>query len=1834
MSRITKFKPEKTKVKVVFRLQFHATQIPQPGWDKLFVSFVPVDTGKATAKTTKTSVRNGNCKWSDPIYETARLLQDAKTKNFEEKLYKLVVEMGSSRSSILGEATINLADFADASKPLSAAFPLQGSTLAPVLHVTVQLLTSKTGFREFEQQREVRERRFRTPTGSSVHDESAEKVSSSAEAQVNSRVRFKSDSVELPSLDGMLNEDCTDSGVGIDGSSQTSESLYAEKLDISSTHEVDSLKSTTSGDLVGFSPSQGPQPEKGDLCESRLMAQGSSDWVHGWSSDYSMDCDLSAAYEENSRLRVNLEIAEASIQELKLEVSSLQCLSDQLGTEAQRFSMQIASEIASGQDLAREVLILKSECTKLKDDYRQHIRSEELLPKLGREGFHAHEYHLDGSPMMREKITELFNELEKSKAECEGTVSKMNQMEIYYESLIQELEVGQKQMIDELQNLRNEHSTCLYTIPTFETQMEKLHLDMNEQFLRFSKEKQDLDALNKELEKRAMSSEAALRRLRWNYSLTTDHLQKDLELLSSQVLSMFETHENLARQAFSEASQLCLQEYLQEDKERENLTEQFGAKVGGIQSEIELSRKNVLELSSNIDGALTYPKDILKSRLHYQELEVTEPKDKLLNEELVKKLIERSFSSHEELLVEQDTELSGVYLQNVHLGVYSDILEETLHETSGKIKLLNQKTDSLDWQLKHEDESRGLLTLKLQSALHEIEVLRDSEIKCISRCNDLKSENRVLEAELQSTSAENSHLTQKLAECEGVISECRSYRSKYQVCTDEKNKLEKMLQQSSLERSSLQNELTTVYGELKKLKAKFDEQSSVKDYLEKTLDFLEDKLGALMSRMVSNIEQIDPPLLANNYSQMEMQSMNLITITKHLDEVQLRAFEHILQVNNEKKDIEEQRDIACGSLSSMESQLRLLKGKFESEIEDLQRNLDATNLNSEKLQLELQAIEDELRTSTDAEARHVEENRELILKLAELETNLQLLTNEKENLNKKIWSLERTNVNITEKLENSMEIEASHVVKNRELSLKLAELETKLHVLAYENSDLAQRMQAFEAVKEELEKTKLAFTHCAEESKTLIESLQVGNEESVQLINDLTGLKEKLRCTQDELQAEKGYKDSLEARVRDLTLQLNKNHEELLALEYQKAEFIHLEQHVSGLESENTKLKDSLLKCEGSQVKAVEEVSFLQHHVSDLESSLQSMHECLLAADIEVVFTKNQFQAGMQQLHNQLRSLERCNQELHRKHLDVVAALNTCMGSEAQYKEENERLLVVVESLKSELDVLAIERSKQDLEDNRTPPALVEEYDPNANERRDHEVECLKNLLMALEKEIDDMRSSKDELEITITVLHSKLDDQQAQITLQQQYSDEMKELRKEYNEIANRLSEQILKTEEFKNLSLHLRELKDKAEAECLQAREKRESEGPLASAQESLRIAFIREQCESKLQEIRSQLSASKKHGEEMLLRLQGALDEIESQKKCEASLVKRNEDLSVKILELENELQMVLAEKREKVNAYDRVKAELECSMISLECCKEESVKLETSLHECVEERTKISAELDLIRGAIESSSSQGSIQDLGDSEPGPSKSVVPQSSAVDPQQESVTEENILSTLQIIQQNSRDGVGPNSALDITRQMHKDQGTLQKDLKLIPAMNDNHEEQNLKHSIDRMHKELERLKDEISDSLLSPDEHRMDSDMHGLQRESLQLHLANERLGTIFPLFKEFSGSGNALERVLALEIELAEALQSKKKSSIHFQSSFLKQHNDDQAVFQSFRDINELIKDMLELKRRNGAVESELKEMHDRYSQLSLQFAEVEGERQKLVMTLKNIRLLKKS
>ncbi|GMH01091.1 hypothetical protein Nepgr_002930 [Nepenthes gracilis] len=1878
MSRITKWKIEKTKVKVVFRLQFHATHIPRSGWDKLFVSLVPADSGKVTAKTTKANVRNGNCKWADPIYETTRLLQDAKTKQYEEKLYKLVVAMGSSRSSLLGEANINLVDYADALNPIVVALPLYGSDAGAILHVTVQLLTSKTGFREFEQQREFSEKGLLTTSNHDSGKASSPKDSTSFHIdKVNSRVRFKREPGELPSLEEEANssEGYAELDIGFDGSSNVPESSHVEKHDTSSsTLEIDSVKSTVSGDVGGLSLSQSPRAEKLDSSDNHFVEQGTSDWVQCWSSDNSIDTDLAIVYHENSRLRGGLEAAEQlSIHELKQEISTLQSHADDIGVETQKLTEQLASEIASARELSKEVSLLKLECLRFKDDIgclksskidslssrmetidigqvnlphdsnlrwlkglliledkirdlqnkaylvfhendfkfllphlevllsvlqdlkrgtghldspldpvpveRENIGniSKMSLPKtddfISEAGFGVELCHPEGVPQclsipglvtgsidaataMQGELFRLLRELDESKSEQETLARKMDQMECYYEALIQELEEKQKRMLGEYQNLRNEHSTCIYTISSTKAQMEALQQDMNEEILRLCQERCNLDSFNKELERRAVTSEAALRRARLNYSIAVNQLQKDLEVLSLQVLSMYETNENLIRRAVSEASQPCFLSY-----------------------------------PDAMQGEDPNAEDANAAKFMVCQNQHTGLKNQLLGGDMLLEDLKKSLMLQEELYQKIEEEFCEMLFANIQLDVFAQALQHTLQEANADIMFEKENLNKLMEQLDHSTKSNELLTMKLQIASEDISALIKDNSICVARCNDIAQQNQILEAKCRRISDENSIFAQKIAECEALVTECKTYKSRYEACEADRTELACLLEHTVAENRNISNKVSLLQEESRTLTTQFGGLASSKENLQKIVGLLREKLGTLIA---SYCEQFVEPSLCDKLPEPDLDFKGFLAVMSQLEDLQHSTSQRVLQLMKEKKDLEDERDFAKSFLITANYELEVMKEKLEHDMPDMFHKLNASNTLVENVQMQLEVIGSRLKGCSEAEAKY----------------------------------------------------------------------------LTVDNRDLLHQILALGSMNEELERNKLLVEKITQDNEDLRASLQNNANESNSLVSELNTLKGALKSLNDELLVERGCRHRLECEVSELTLELRENSEKMLHLELQKAETVNVKKSLLKLELEKSSVWRQFLKAEEGQRTALEGLSLA-------ETNLLDMHELLLAADVKEIFLRVQYKSHMLELLQQRGSRDWQLQELNLKLYNLDNMLKQCLASEANYAKENAALLSTLESLRCELE-LSIAQNKAledtnsliaaELKGSNARSAVLESRYANDKAEQDLQIKQLRCMLASCHEEIDISILTKEELEIRFLVLKTKLDEQCFQTNLQSGYNDEMMILQQQYDELNRRLSEQILKTEEFKNLSIHLKELNDKADAVCVQARQKREAEGSPVMVQESLRIAFIKEQYETKLQELKHQLSISKKHGEEMLRKLQDFVDQLEDTKRSEASQLKRNEELSLKILELEDELQSVISANREKIKAYDQVKAELECSLISLECCKEEKQKLMNSVQQCNEEKSRIEARL-LKREMLESS--------------------YPSTISWTEQKDGSHMVEIISNEQagghILQENSTASARShcNEAMDVAsvsgfpgswypkclehgdliefgehgistpvdgerarsimitqlvqgaqelsgQTLHK-KDLLDNDAVDMALINGRFKAQSLKSSMEQLHQELERMKSE--NSHLSEGNHPFEPYTRGLQRELTMLGKVNEELGSISPEFNDFSSGGNSVERVLALELELAEALQAKKKSSLQFQSSFLKQLSDEAAVLRSFRDINELIKDMLELKASYSAMEMELTEMHERYSQLSLQFAEVEGERQRLMMTLKNTRASKK-
>lgn len=1649
------------------------------------------------------------------------------------------------------------------------------------------------------------------------------------------------------------NEEYADSTVGFDGSSNTSESLYAEKHDTSSTHEIDSLKSTISGDCAGLSLSQSPQLEKGDPSDPQFLAQGTNDWVHAWSSDYCAENDLAAAYEENSRLRGSLEVAESSIVELKLEVNSLQSHAEEIGCEAQKFAKQLATEIGSGEELVKEVSVLKSECSKLKDDLEQlkvakvcppfssreaieaeqdqifkdlqirwlkgllamedkirelydkacfgchegdfrFLRSdlEALLgvlqnlkqgtglmvssivpseeanlneiqdmsshkngqfvagagfdvdlyqPELGMlhclniPGLVSHEPDsIDATNALKGKIFELLRELDESKAEREGLAKKMDQMECYYEALVQELEENQRQMLGELQNLRNEHSTCLYTVSSTKTEMETMHQDLNEQLLRLAEDKRDLDSLNKELERRAITAEAALKRARLNYSIAVDQLQKDLELLSFQVVSLFETNENLVRQAFVDSSQPSFHGHPEmAESQKFDSREVYAAKL------LQFQNQSVGVKKQHFGGDILL--DDLKRSLHLQE-------------GLYRKVEE---------------EVCEMHSVNIYLDVLSRALQETMLEASDDVKSMKQKINELMLQLELSTESKDLLMQKLQSAMDDVRTLNEYNATCIAKCNDMAQQNHILESNLQNITHEKHLLVQKITEWESLAMQYRSYETLYEACATEKTELACLLEMKTLENGNLQNEIFCLQEELKAVRTEFDDLVSVKENLQNLVNFLQHKLQNLLVSYDKSLSGLPP--LSESGSQ-DLESSDLAGVLMRLEEIQHVAREKIIQLMEENEGLVHERDIARVSVTAAESEISLIKQKFEHDIRNTVDKLDVSNTLVQKLQLDIEVIANKLKVSSEAEEKYALQHKELFSDLDRLEVELRELTSENRDLAHEILALETvtnelgrskliaaelTNenqalmatlrdkneestkltselkslreslqalqdenktlvVSSQEKTEESSQLasevnslkdslqslhdenqalmassqdkteEAAKIaselnslkenlrflhdknqalmVSSQDKMMESAQLALELNILkeslqslhdknealmafsrdkAEESSKLAselnslkESLQSLHDEKEALmassrEKTEetsklvselnslkermlslhdenqvlMACSHdkskesaklaselnslreCLlslhNENQALMVSSRDKTEESAQLAAELNSLRESLQSLHDELHDERSLRGRLESTITNLTSQLNEKQCQLLQFDQHECELVYLKQLVSDLESEKSRVCHLLLQSEECLKIAREESS----SVSALETQLSEAHELLIATDVRLSFMKAHYEGTVEGLIQQLYSSDKHFAELHKKHIDVESILNRCLASEVQYIEQNARLSTSLNSFRSELEASTAE-NRLLLETNRVVRAELEEYKSRAQNvgltyhedksQRSLEVERLKCMLLTSEEEIDNLMCSQEELEIKVLVLQAKLDEQRNQIISLEGCYDELVMLQKECSELNQELSEQILKTEEFRNLSVHLKELKDKADAACIQAREKREPEGPPVAMQESLRIAFIKEQYETRLQELKHQLSISKKHSEEMLWKLQDAVDEIENRKKSEAAHLKKNEELGMKILELESELQSIVSDKREKMNAYDLMKAEMECSLISLECCKEEKQKLEASLQESNEEKSKIAVELTLMKELLKNSKSAMNMQ----------------------------------------------------------------------------------------------------------------------------------------------------------------------------------------------------------------------------------------------------------------
>eukprot|EP00258_Populus_trichocarpa_P002983 XP_002303574.1 myosin-11 [Populus trichocarpa] len=364
MFRSARWRGEKNKIKTVFKLQFHATQLPQLNVNALVVSVVPGDAGKPTVSLEKGILRQGSCRWDYPVHETVKYIRDVKTGKINERIYHFVVSTGSSKNSLVGEVSIDFADYAEATKASTVSLPFKNSKSNGVLHVSIQRLQENVEQSEVMEGEDAnvksQSRTLNTLLSNSNIDEGIDSHSSEDGPLING----------AHTADLNVN-DRTSSGSDITLSSSESSSGLNTPRELG-------LRNNMLQDPISFLSSQ-TQTSASHLSKANASAANygehrqqqwelSADSDHGTSTDDSTNSSQGNLIRERSQ-----QVSDMDMEKLKAELVMLSRQADVSEMEIQTLRKQIVKESKRGQDLSREILglkgerdMLKSECEKLK----------------------------------------------------------------------------------------------------------------------------------------------------------------------------------------------------------------------------------------------------------------------------------------------------------------------------------------------------------------------------------------------------------------------------------------------------------------------------------------------------------------------------------------------------------------------------------------------------------------------------------------------------------------------------------------------------------------------------------------------------------------------------------------------------------------------------------------------------------------------------------------------------------------------------------------------------------------------------------------------------------------------------------------------------------------------------------------------------------------------------------------------------------------------------------------------------------------------------------------------------------------------------------------------------------------------------------------------------------------------------------------------------------------------------------------------------------------------------------------------------------------------------
>ncbi|KAK9277120.1 hypothetical protein L1049_006659 [Liquidambar formosana] len=851
MFKSARWRSEKNKIKAVFKLQFHATQVPQVVGDALMISVVPADVGRPTARLEKSAVRDGSCYWENPVCETVKFVQEPKTGKIHERVYHFLISNGSSKMGLVGEVSFDFADYAEATKTSCVSLPLKNSKSGAILHVSIQRMQENFDQREVEESEDVKikpqDRSLKAQLSNGDIDESIE-------SNPTEDAPFNKTTSHVAELNGN-HRASSGSDITISSSESSSGLNTPRELGLKNSN----MHEDPTSFLSSLSNASECQEPTANVSTGIYQEQQRTQWEWSVGSDHGVSTDDStnSCHDTLSKER-SQQSSDVEIEKLKTDLVALARQAEVSELELQTLRKQIVREGKRGQDLSREVTslkeerdALKAECEKFKG-FQKEVKVKHklqfdggdpraLLEELRQEL--NHEKDLNANLRLQlQKTQESNSELMLAVQDLDEILEQKNRETSNFSNKTAISENGEelqkaisKRQMDEdveqkaLEELVKEHSDAkeVYLL-------EQKIVDLYDEIEIYRRDK---DELEMQMEQLALDYEILKQENHdISYKLEQSELQEQLKM-QYECSGSFATMNELENQIDDLENELKKQEKEFSDSlatineletHLKSLEEELEKQSQGFEADLEaVTRAKVEQEQRAIRAEEALRKTRWKNANTAQRLQ---EEFRRLSMQMAS-----TFDANEKLAMKALAEASELRLQNSRL-------EEMLQKTYQELEFVRgdneTKLSELSGQinLKRDQIEQMLLEIENKSKQLKLQKKHDEEM-----CWVHSQEIRMLQAEIGTLVTENKGLSEQAAQREDLRAELEQMKTS-------SRETELLLQRENMQRNELKSTIALARKEAEKSLEELNIMRSLKDEKETIIGNLQSELETLGSQ--------------------------------------------------------------------------------------------------------------------------------------------------------------------------------------------------------------------------------------------------------------------------------------------------------------------------------------------------------------------------------------------------------------------------------------------------------------------------------------------------------------------------------------------------------------------------------------------------------------------------------------------------------------------------------------------------------------------------------------------------------------------------------------------------------------------------------------------------------------------------------------------------------------------------------------------------------------------------------------------------------------------------